>query len=105
MSIVSPDWAYSVLDQFYFLHYSKRLADILPKTAFASPQDAAAFRELITRQILSNALDPRPFGRRGRLLLLILIFLAIMMVVWTRTAFVPRKGGAPQPEVPAAQDR
>jgi hypothetical protein len=94
---------FSETDKFYFLHYSKRLADIVPKAAFATPQDVDAFRELLLRQVRPASLDFRS-GRRGFLLLLILIFIAIMMVVWTRSTFVPRPAGAPNPAVPETQE-
>jgi hypothetical protein len=87
---------FSETDKYYFLHYNSRLADIVPKGAFATPQDAASFREMLTTRVRSAELDPHP--RRRFLLLLILIFVAIMMVVWTRSVWSPKshqQGPAP----------
>jgi hypothetical protein len=77
---------YAETDKFYFLYYSPgNVAEIVPKDAFASPGDAASFRELLTRQLAAGA--PPAGSRRGFLFLLVLILAAVMMVVWTRTTF------------------
>src|SRR6516162_5424219 len=79
---------YSETNKYYFLYYSPgQVAEIVPKDSFASPNDEVSFRELLIRQLAAGA--PPAGSRRGVLLVLVLIFVAIMLVLWTKGTYGP----------------
>ncbi|MBV8879383.1 MAG: YcxB family protein, partial [Planctomycetaceae bacterium] len=84
------DWKayekYMESDKYYFLYFANRTADVVPKSAFQSPDDAVGFRQLLGRKLSSSAKDPHPvLGRTRRGFYVAFAVVLVLLVVLTRS--------------------
>jgi len=72
-------------DEVIFLCYPNQTVDPVPKKAFASADDLAAFKELLSRKVKSGATDPHPvWGRTRKWFVYALLFVIALMIVLVR---------------------
>jgi hypothetical protein len=73
---------YLETEDYIFLCYPNQTIDVVPKKAFSDPADLAAFKELVSRKLKSDAGDPHPLWGRTRkwFVFALLIVIALMML-------------------------
>lgn len=71
------------MDRFFYLHYPTRVAELVPKAAFKTPEDLAAFRELTKTHLPPIADAGHPVLGKTRPVFYILFVLVIGAVLCT----------------------